>query len=256
MIPALKSEFRKLLTIRSTYITPALAFALLAFIACYAEGYRNGKDALQGPAGASFLSSSLSQHTGLIAIFGAVVALLLLAHEYRYNTIMYSLTIVNRRSKLLLSKIITVMVYIAVFVLIGDAVGLGSLILGVHLAGLALPHQDIVLSEYFIKSLIFCEGWALAGLLIIALLRNQVAAIVTLFVVPTTLEGIVGLLVLKENAKYMPFMALDNVTRAQQAGEISPFGTLTPTQGALIFLAYLVGGWIIAWLLFLKRDAN
>lgn len=255
MIPALKSEFRKLLSIRSTYVTPALAFALLAFIATYAEGYRNGREALRGPAGASFLSSSLSQHTGLIAIFGAVVALLLLAHEYRYNTIMYSLTIVNRRSKVLISKIIAVMAYIAVFVLIGDAVGLGSLVLGTHLAGLTLPHQDIVLSEYFTKSLVFCEGWALAGLLIIALLRNQVAAIVTLFVVPTTLEGLLGLL-LKENAKYLPFMALDNVTSTHGAGQVSLFGSLTPVQGALIFSAYLVGGWIIAWVLFLRRDAN
>lgn len=255
MIPALKAEFRKLLTVRSTYVIPLIAYALLAFVSFYIEGYKNGKDNTSGPLAGSFLSNSLVQHASVLSVFGAIVALLLLAHEYRYNTIMYSLTIVNRRSKVLLGKIITIIIYTVVFVLIGDAIGLAGITLGAHFAGVSIPHQNLALLEYFIKSLVFCEGWALAGMLFVALLRNQVAAIVVLFVVPSTVESLLGLL-LKENAKYLPFMALSQVVAVHFPGEVTLFGTLTPVQGALIFLAYLSGVWAIAWVLFLKRDAN
>jgi hypothetical protein len=32
--------------------------------------------------------------------------------------------------------------------------------------------------------------------------------------------------------------------------------TITPFHAALVFLTYLVVGWIVAWVLFLRRDAN
>jgi len=35
MIPALKSEFRKLLTVRSSYVIPAIAYALIIFVLLY-----------------------------------------------------------------------------------------------------------------------------------------------------------------------------------------------------------------------------
>src|SRR6266536_1435332 len=143
MIATLRAEFRKLLTVRSTYIIALIAFALLGFVAFYIEGFKNGKEQVTAPGANLFLAGSIMQHSTLLGIFGAIVALLLFTHEYRYNTIMYTLTIANSRSKVLIAKIITVLAYVLVLVVLGGALGLGAMIAGLHMAGQALPHQDI-----------------------------------------------------------------------------------------------------------------
>ena len=111
MIPALKAEFRKLLTVRSTYFITLFALALLTFISLYVEGYKNGKDSVAA-GGSLYLAGSITQHSGILALFGAIVALLLLAHEYRYSTIVYTFTNARSRSKVLLAKMIVVFTYV------------------------------------------------------------------------------------------------------------------------------------------------
>src|SRR4030081_2547999 len=98
MIPALKAEFRKLLTVRSTYIIFALALVFVAFFAGYIEGFRTLPDHVHNP---NALSEQVTSAVQAMSIFGALIALLLFAHEYRYNTIMHTLTLSNSRTKVL-----------------------------------------------------------------------------------------------------------------------------------------------------------
>lgn len=258
MIGAIRSEFRKLLSVRSTYVITAIAFGLLIFVSLYVVGYKNNDIAhLQS----LYLADSLVRTSTLLSIFAAIISLLLFAHEYRYNTIMYTLTYQKSRSKILSSKIIVVAVFTFLYSMIGIGLALGSLVLGLHLAGGVLPNQNFDLLSYAAKTLIFIEGYALGALLIIALIRNQIAAIVVLLIEPGTIESLLGLL-LKHNAVYLPFTALSQVINSVAAittaehGQIPSSGFLSPTKGALVFAAYLVAGWAIAWILFLKRDAN
>jgi len=66
-------------------------------------------------------------------------------------------------------------------------------------------------------------------------------------------------LLLKQNVKYLPFSALQQVI-----APTVPVGTavadvnshLSPLHAILLFGAYMLGGWTIAWVLFLRRDAN
>lgn len=84
------------------------------------------------------------------------------------------------------------------------------------------------------------------GLVLGALLRNQIAAIAAIFMFPSTIEPLMGL-ILKDNVVYLPFGSLFAVAAK------SP---ISYTHAALVFSAYMVCSWIIAWVLFLKRDAN
>lgn len=259
MIPALKSEFRKVVTMRSSYVIAGIALALLAFVSFYVEGYKNGPLNIAGPGEHVFLAYSLVQHASVLSIFGALVAMLLLTHEYRYNTIMYSLTITNRRSKVLAAKIVAALTYTFVLSLIGTIFSFLCMVLGLHLSGHALPPQTIDYVDYFRRLLFFCEGYTMAALFLAAVLRSQVAAIAVFFIVPGTVENLLGLL-LKDKTVYLPFSALGQVIQqpalAGITRESSSLGSLTPAHGALVFLVYLVVGWIIAWVLFLRRDAN
>lgn len=256
MKAAFKAEFRKLLTVRSTYFILALALLLIGFISFYAQGYRLAQ---QNQLTNMLLADSILNIASAAAVFAAIVVLLLLTHEYRYNTIVYALTTSNNRSKVLLAKILTSMAYVAVVVVLCDVIGLSMMVAGVHAAGHSLPSQDFSWLTYLAKSLFYGEAYALAALLFAALLRNQVASLAVLFIVPGTVEGLLGL-VLKSNAVYMPFTALSQVIQSPAAVEarrrFTDTGHLSPLKGAAVFGIYLVVGWAIAWYLFLKRDAN
>ena len=81
------------------------------------------------------------------------------------------------------------------------------------------------------------------------IIRNQIGAIIFLLVFPSVGEAILNQL-LKSNAQYLPFSALANVT------DISTHPSVAAPKAALTALVYVVVGWSVAWILFLKRDAN
>lgn len=247
MITALKSEFRKLLTVRSTFIISGFVTALVIFIAFYLEGWRLDPKSLQDP---MQLSSAVTGALS-ITIFGAIVAVLLMSHEYRYNTILHTLTSSNSRTKVLIAKFVTVSVYALVLAVFIGVVSPLMVSLGVHAHGHTLVPQTLHYSNLAWRSLFYGWGYAMAGLLLAALLRNQIAAIVSLFLIPSLGENLASLL-LKHNTVYLPFSALNNVI-----GNTDPrTGMISPAKAAGVYCIYLVVGWIVAWALFLKRDAN
>jgi len=255
MMPTLRAEFKKLLSVRSTYLTSLAALLFVAgLIAFYGQGFKTAQNDLTS----LFLAGTITTFSNITALAGAIIALLLLAHEYRYNTIIYTLTAANSRSKVLAAKIIAVFVFVFGLSLLVICSSLAMSRAGVAVAGHSLPHQDINILTYLAKSVFLCEGYAMFGLLLAALVRNLVGAIVILLVVPNTIEGLLSLL-LKHNSVYMPFTALQQVVQspvlANAPKRLADTGYLSPAKGALVFLAYLVGGWIITWYLFLRRDA-
>ena len=95
MIPTLKAEFKKLLSVRSTYLTSLAALLFVAgLIAFYGQGFKTEPKDLNS----LFLVGTITIFSNITAIAGAIIALLLLAHEYRYNTIVYTLTASNSRT--------------------------------------------------------------------------------------------------------------------------------------------------------------
>ncbi|HEY1645756.1 MAG TPA: hypothetical protein VGF75_05295, partial [Candidatus Saccharimonadales bacterium] len=98
-------------------------------------------------------------------------------------------------------------------------------------------------------------GYAMAGLVIAALLRNQIGAIIVLFVVPDTVEGLLSIL-LKNNTVYLPFSALHTMLGVGLNSSNSAGPSISPLHALYVFLAYLVVAWLIAWYMFIRRDAS
>jgi ABC-type transport system involved in multi-copper enzyme maturation permease subunit len=267
MIPALKSEFKKLLTIRSTYLLSLFFLLLVSFLAFYVQGFKNVPtetlSAIDHARASLFLAGTITQIANTISVAGGLIALLLLTHEYRYNTVVYTLTASNSRSKVLASKIIAILVYVFVFSALATLLALGLMKAGAAASGHSLVPQNINYLTYLAKSVFLSEGFAMGGLLFAALIRNQVGAIAALFIIPNPVEGILSLL-LKHNSVYLPFTALQQVVQPPVINGLSvntamhgeTNGTLSAPKGALVFLAYIVGGWIVGWYLFLHRDAS
>jgi ABC-type transport system involved in multi-copper enzyme maturation permease subunit len=248
MFATLKAEFRKLLTVRSTYIITILIVAFVSFFAFYVEGWRLGPKDLYNP---GELSSDVFGALTL-SVFGAVIAILLMTHEYRYNMIMYTLTGSNSRSKVLLSKIIVISVYALFLTAVIGLLSPAASYLGIHAHGHALAPQTLHVGNLAWRSLFYGWSYGMIGLLLAALIRVQVGAIVALFVIPSAVEGLLSQL-LKHNAIYLPFTALTEVIGNTGFNSGKP---LSPGRAAIVLAVYLVVGWLVAWILFLKRDAN
>ncbi|HKR82406.1 MAG TPA: ABC transporter permease [Candidatus Saccharimonadales bacterium] len=246
MMPAIKSEFRKLLTTRTTYFICGFALLINAFFSFWVEGFKAAATSLHNPLK---LASEATSAVSAVSIFAALIAILLFANEYRYNTIMYTLTSTNSRSKVLVSKIFVVSVFALLFTVVMGVFSPLATSLGIHVKGAVLAPQTIPYWDVAWRALFFGWAYGMIGLLFVGLMRNQVAAIVGLFVVPSTVETLLGLL-LKDKVVYLPFSALSAVLQHPERGMIS-YG-----HAALVGLAYLVFGWLVAWVLFLRRDAN
>jgi ABC-2 type transport system permease protein len=243
MMATLKAEFRKLLTIRSTYLICSFALLLDVLFAFYLTGWRMSPEDLHS---AGTLTSQITAAAGLLAMFTALVGVILLTQEYRYNTIMYTLTASKSRIKVLVAKIITISVFAVSFTLLVSALSPLLTLLAVHLHGQTLVAQSIPYASLLWQVVFYGWGFAMLGLLMASLIRVQVGAIAALFLLPGTVEQLLGLL-LKNNQVYLPFSALTAVLS---------HGTVSHLRALAIVMAYIVVGWLVAGFLFVRRDAN
>lgn len=247
MIAAVKAELRKLLTVRSTYIYVAFSVAIAVLFAGFGEGYKATSASLHG---SGLLAGEVTSAVSFVSVIAALVGLLLFAHEYRFNTIMYTLTASNSRTKVLVAKIFAVSAFSLVFTLFMAVLSPLLTLAGVHLHGLHMVAQSIPYANLAWRCLFYGWAYAMLALVIAALIRNLVGAIVVLLLFPAIVENLASLLI-KENVKYLPFKALDGVLQTSDRGAV-----LTPTHAVVVVAAYLIGLWLIAWVLFLRRDAN
>lgn len=245
MIAIIQAELRKLLTVRSTYITTGLGLLLISFIAFYALGYKSGN---------GFPSFGVQQAivatVSTMSIFAGIIAVLHICHEYRYNTIAYTLTITNNRLKVLFAKLLVIGAYAVAVTLLTLILTIGLTTLGVQISGHDVGPQDLAMSSILWKALVYGVGSAWLGLTFGFLFRNLVFTLVAYFILPTTVEPLLrGLL--KVEGNYLPFTLLNQVL----SGGASP-DTFSPLASAGMFGLYLLGALIVAAVLLLRRDAN
>lgn len=248
MISAIKAEFRKLLTVRSTYFIVAIALAIIVLFAGYINGYRQDPRSLLNPG--LMMDQSLSAVSTVGFVF-AFAGLLLMGHEYRFNTILYSLTSSNRRLKVLVAKALVIVVFAVFTAILAAAFSPACSLVGIHLHhGLHLVHQEFWYWNVLWRCIAVNLGYAFYAFGLIAILRNQVGAIVTFLLFPLIGESILSLL-LKHNQTYLPFVSLQSI-----AGSREGVTLLTPLAGLRNVAIYVVILLIVSIILFQRRDAN
>jgi len=247
MMASLRSELRKLLTVRSTYVILGVTFLLVFFFAFYAEGIRASASSV---ANHDLLMQGSEQAVISVGLLGALVGVLLVTHEYRYNTIMYTLTTSNSRTKALLAKLLMVTGFSIVFSLIVGALAPALTLAGLHVKGIVLIGQHFSVASVLWKVIFVGWGYAMFAFIFAMIVRIQVGAVSTLFLVPAMVEPLVGL-ILKKDAVYLPFNALQSVVQANP--DLLP---ISSARAVGIVLVYLAIGLLVSWQLFLRRDAN
>jgi ABC-2 type transport system permease protein len=260
MIAGIRAEFRKLFTVRSTYILISLALIYMLFYDFYIVGIKAGNNhSFISPNSSLYLITEVSRAASIAApvLFGSIISVLLMAHEYRYNTIMYTLTASNSRNKTLLAKLIAITGFAVIFSISIEVLAPLMALSGLHIHHAILPHQIFYYRALFWRVLFFGWAYSMIGLLLALLFRNVIASVVALFVIPVTIEPLLGLLLNSNQQQYLPFTALtavlnNGLLRVGRSGA----GQLSAEHSASVVLIYVVVGLAIGWILFLRRDAN
>ncbi|HVX24258.1 MAG TPA: ABC transporter permease [Candidatus Saccharimonadales bacterium] len=247
MLPTIKSEFRKLLTVRSTYIFMIVSLLVVALFAGYGDGFRASSGALKSPGALMTESYNAIEFAGLILSF---VGILLVGHEYRYNTIMYTLTTTNRRLKVLGAKFLAVSVFAIVMGLVVSFFSPLCTILGAHFHGRHISPQHFEYWTVIWRCAFVGWGYAMYSFILGILLRNQVGSIVTFLLIPLLGENIIAH-VFASTANYLPFAMLQATVDPTGLGNHT-----TTAHAATVSLTYVVVGLIVSSVLFLRRDAN
>lgn len=272
MIDALRYEFVRLRTIRSTYwlIAIAMSFQLImslviAWRMSVSTRPPSGNDAFD-------ILATIGASTGFAPLFIAYVIGLLgvfsMGHEYRHGMIRATLTALPNRSTVFAAKVLSTALVAGLAALTCIAIALASALL----FGLDMPsaHELLNLTA---GTIIFAALFALSGLAYSALTRNQTAAVALLMLVPTVVEQIVRAIVLAIKSasddpqrtsgivkilKYLPYDAGGKMyTRASLDDLLSflgyvPFG---PVGGGIVMGVFVALLLAMSYVLFLRRDA-
>lgn len=250
MLGSIRAEIRKLITVRSTYVIIALILIFVAINSFYVEGYWGQSGSAAGNLLPLAIKEVVSNSVGVAALFISIIAILQVGHEYRHNTIMHTLTANARRSQVFLAKALVLGVFGIVIGLFTAGFSLAAYYFGLSLRDAVLPAQEVGFIEQLPKVVVYSFVYAMAGFLVALLVRSIVVAVVIMLILPSTIEPLLGLL-LKDNAVYLPISTFDHILGvAVQAGDLSS------NRAVILSIIYIGMAGMIAWLLFVRRDAK
>lgn len=246
MLPLIRSEFRKLGTVRGPWLLLAAGpLIVVAGITGLIESGGNVHD----PA----VQSKALAHTGLAAVFTLIFGILAVAGEYRHATITDTYLSSPRRGRVVTAKL-------AVYGLVGAVAGLicALVALAVTAAWWSAKGGTFDLSA--------ADAWgtlgggvavniafAAIGVGVGALVRNLVAAVAASLAWIALVEGIAGQLLGSGLARWLPFSASEALDRASLT---TTSGLLPQWGGGLVVLGYAAVFAAAAMLTTLKRDVT
>jgi ABC-type transport system involved in multi-copper enzyme maturation permease subunit len=260
MSDALRYEWMRIRTLRSTYWLTGLGILITAGIA-FIVAMVTRNDPTTPVIVANVLLGG-GEFATFIPVLMAIMGVLAVGHEYRYGTIQPTLAAVPQRSRLLTAKIVVValvaLIVVAVSLAINTAIGV---IFWGELPDLATEPLDEVIPGYFVMVLL----WAILGIALAQLFRGVPSAIVVLLVTPLIVEGLItGLSTipaldwLVPVVKFLPFTAGARLiaTGTTDMGPGAPdFDFFDRWQSGGVFAVFTAIILAVAWYRFQTRDA-
>ncbi|AVT33689.1 hypothetical protein C6361_34385 [Plantactinospora sp. BC1] len=262
MIDALRFEWVRLRTIRSTYWLIGLALFLNAAVAFLVNLATRNNPLDTDIVGATVTGGGTASPLPLLAVFMAAVGILATGHEYRYGTIQPTLTTIPRRATVLTAKL-------AVVAAAAVAATVASMLVDVAV-GLAFWGEFPALTEQPLDAalpgyVLLVVLWAVLGAALAQLFRSVPAALVTILVTPLVVEQIIFRLSLvpaldwlAPMIKFLPFSAglrLVDLSGTAALTDADNFDLFDRWAAGGVFTAFVAIVLTAAWTLFARRDA-
>lgn len=256
MIDALRLEWARIRTLRSTYWLIVLAVASNAVVA-FGVAIASRDDARTAElVGAVVTGGGPYAPLPFAAVFLAVIGIFATGHEYRYGTIQPMLTALPRRSALLVAKIVVLVataVAVTALSLLVDAAA--ALLVWGEVPGLTAGPLSAALPGYVVLVVL----WTVLGAALAQLFRGVPSALVVILVVPLVVEQLIvalsfvtGLEWLTPAVKFLPFTAGQHLVYLGGELEIARLDRWLSGGVFAVFVALVLTA---AWALFTRRDA-
>ncbi len=192
MTGALKYEWMRIRTIRSSYWMSALAIALtfgitlLMALSVSTSDLGSDFDFYQATTYIILAGASGPVIPVMAAPFFAVMGVMAVGHEYRYGTNKATLSAIPDRVAVLAAKLVVLIAWVLATIAV-------TLLLNLAITWLLLDNPSF--GSHLVRPLLdytgYCVGFAVAGMGLAALLRNQTGAIVAVLTWPLVIEPII-----------------------------------------------------------------
>jgi ABC-2 type transport system permease protein len=263
VIDALRFEWVRLRTVRSTYWLIALAI-VLPLLLTGLVGYLTRDNPMRSGDAAALLTGgvALLPLLPLPAVMMGILGVLAVGHEYRHATIRPTLTALPARSAIVAAKLVMICVTSAVVAGVGMLLSFALLTV---LRGEA-PSIDGAGRAALIGYVVLMILWGVVGIGGTLLTRQTALVLPLLFVLPLLVEPILSALTfipaladLQPLTRFLPFTAGTQLAQPfsieERGGAVFSADPLSRWQNGAVFAAFAMLLLAPAWLLFEKRDA-
>jgi ABC-2 type transport system permease protein len=193
MTDALRFEWTRIRTLRSTFWLTGLALLLSAVVAGIIAWEMRNDTIDAGRAGVILTGGTTFSPLPFTAVFMGILGVFGFGHEYRHGTILATLSAVPRRGPLALAKCLVLIAWSLVVAVLSVALNWG---VARVLSGQSLPLTDSPAGPALVGYVCYVVLWTLLGLGLGSLLRNLPAALVVLLVFPLVVEPLISALTL------------------------------------------------------------
>ncbi|HEY4375712.1 MAG TPA: ABC transporter permease [Acidimicrobiales bacterium] len=239
MIDAIRSEWIKLRTVRSTILTFAVAVGLVVLAATYT--------ALRADRVRHYHSDHITLGVTIAELLFGILGVQIIGQEYRFNTIRTTFTAVPNRIRVLAAKLVVIVLASAgaAIIMIAASLAIGKVIMG---SSLVIDASD---RGPLLGMIVVAVLWAGVGFAVGAIVRQPIAGILIVIIWPLVVEGIVHDLV-PASRPWLPFL---NGIQISLRGTHSDAGLRSPGSGAWYFLVFTVLLAAVGLVLAQRRDA-
>jgi ABC-2 type transport system permease protein len=254
---ALRMEWVRLTTLRSTAVVVSLALALGAAVALVlSTAIRDER--LDTEIGAVLLTSGGALvPLPVAAVLMAVLGVLAVGHDYRHGLVRPVLAAVPQRSALVLARLYVITGVSAAVTVVSMAAnaGVGFLVTGQR------PPVDGSVLKAMAGYVLLVVLWAWLGAAATWLLRSTAAVLTGLFLVPLVVEPLIQGLSLLDTlgwleglVKWLPFAAGRAMVLTTDAADAAG-SEITALQGGLVFGGLVAAVLTAGWVRFARTDA-
>ena len=252
MINLLRSEVRKVTSVKLGWgmLLGAMALAALETVAQIASNGIRGSVALPLSSGATQKSVAASASTAYL--FSIVVGIILITTEYRHFTSRPTFLIEPRRGLVIVAKMVVAALVGIIYGVVCAALTAAIMIPWFGAKGITIGWIDHGVLQSLISDVIVIAIFAVVGIGIGALVRNQIAAVIGALVYLFVLEPLVTIIpVIKNVYPFLPGAAGAAITGASAVRDLAHLDAL---QGGLVLLGWGLLFAVCGWVLTIRRD--
>ncbi len=251
MTRLLRAEWRKVTTIKLGWgmLLGAMALAALGVVAQIASnGVRGG---VQLPLSDPSVQKSIAASASSAYLFSIVVGIILITTEFRHFTSRPTFLTEPRRGYVIVAKMLVAAVVGIVYGIVCALLTAAIMIPWLGAKGDTIHWIDGGVLESLLSAIVVIAIFAVVGIGIGVLIRNQITAVIGALAYLFVLEPLIQIIpVVKSVYPYLPGAAASAITGAGR----STSTLLAPWAGGVVLLAWGVLFAVSGWIFTIRRD--